>query len=228
MTVSEGVQVGTPELDRRSQQWLLVAVAGYAALSIMANVMSVRVLRIGPDWASFSVDAGTLTYPLTFTLRDLVHKVGGRSAARTVIVATAALNLIAAGGMWAAANLPADSAVSAPAQDLFGPVLTPVLRITLASVVAQVVAELADTEVYHRFVQRFGHRSQWGRVLSSNAVAIPVDSVIFVAIAFGGVVPFSVAASIVWANIVVKGLTSFVSVPLIYAVPEDPGRAPRD
>lgn len=204
-------------------RWLLAAVTGYAAFSIMANVMSVRILRVGPDWASFSVDAGTLTYPLTFTLRDLVHKAGGRSAARVVIVCTAALNLVAAGAMWATANLPGDDAVSTPAQEWFGPVLTPVLRITFASVIAQVVAELVDTEVYHRWVLRFGERAQWGRVLSSNAVSVPLDSIVFVAIAFAGDVPFGVAASIVWANVVVKGLTSVASVPLIYAVPERPG-----
>ena len=213
---------------RRALNWLLVATAGYVACSILANVMSVRILRIGPDWAAFSVDAGTLTYPLTFTLRDLVHKVGGRHVARVVILSTAALNVFAALAFWATAELPGDPAVAAAAQDFFGPVLSPLLRITAASVIAQVIAELLDTEVYHRFVQRFGHRKQWGRVLSSNAVSIPVDSVVFVAIAFGGVVPFGVAVSIIWANIVVKGLTSVATVPLIYAVPEDLTRPPLD
>lgn len=213
---------------RRSLNWLLVATAGYVACSVLANVMSVRILRLGPDWASFSIDAGTLTYPLTFTLRDLVHKVGGRQVARVVILATGALNVFAALALWATAALPGDPAVVAAAQDSFGAVLNPVLRITAASVIAQVVAELIDTEVYHRFVQRFGHRRQWGRVLASNAVSVPVDSVVFVAIAFGGVVPAAVAVSIVWSNIVVKGLTSVVTVPLIYAVPEDLDRPPVD
>jgi uncharacterized integral membrane protein (TIGR00697 family) len=215
-------------LGRRAMTWLLVATCAYVACSLLANVMSVRILRLGPDWASFSVDAGTLTYPLTFTLRDLVHKVGGRHVARVVILATAALNVVAALAFWATAALPADAAVSTAAQEWFGPVLSPLLRITLASVVAQVIAELLDTEVYHRFVQRFGHRWQWGRVLASNAVSIPVDSVVFVAIAFGGVVPFGVAISIVWANVVVKGLSSVLTVPLIYAVPEDVSRPPID
>jgi uncharacterized integral membrane protein (TIGR00697 family) len=215
-----------PVLHRRALTWLMVAVTGYAACSITANVMSVRILRIGPDWASFSVDAGTLTYPLTFTLRDLVHKVGGRTAARVVILSTAGLNVLAALGMWATANLPGDAAVSTAAQEWFGPVLTPVLRITAASVIAQVVAELVDTEVYHRWVARFGARRQWGRVLSSNAVSIPLDSVVFVAIAFAGELPWSVGVSIVWANVVVKGLTSLVTVPLIYAVPEEVTLAP--
>ena len=215
-------------LGERATTWLLVATAGYVAASVMANVMSARILRIGPTWFNFAVDAGTLTYPLTFTLRDLVHKVGGRKVARTVIVATAVLNIVLALGLWATAVLPGDPSVTTPAQHWFGPVLTPVLRITLGSIVAQVIAELIDTEVYHRYVKRFGHRAQWGRVLASNAVSIPVDSVVFVAIAFGGVLPLAVAVSIVWANIVVKGLASVLTTPLIYAVPEDLTRPPMD
>jgi len=216
------------DLNRRALTWLLIAAAGYVACSLMANVMSVRILRIGPDWASFSIDAGTLTYPLTFTLRDLVHKVGGRWAARVIILSAAAFNIVLALGLYLAAILPADSEVPGPAQEWFGPVLNPVTRIVLASVIAQVIAELADTEVYHRFVMRFGHRMQWGRVLTSNAIAIPIDSIVFVLIAFGGTLPWSVAVSIIWANIVVKGLATIVSIPLIYAVPEDLTRPPMD
>lgn len=228
MASTDTISAGQRLFSHRALNWLLVATAGYVACSLLANIMSVRILRLGPDWASFSIDAGTLTYPLTFTLRDLVHKVGGRQVARVVILATAALNVVAALALWATATLPGDPAVVSAAQESFGSVLSPVLRITAASVIAQVIAELIDTEVYHRFVRRFGHRQQWGRVLTSNAVSVPVDSVVFVAIAFGGVVPFAVAVSIVWSNIVVKGLTSFLTVPLIYAVPEDLRRPPLD
>lgn len=209
------------EADLRAQQrWLVIAVAGYVAFSLMANIMSVRILRIGPPWAEFSIDAGTLTYPLTFTLRDLVHKAGGKSVARVTIVSAATLNVVLAFALWTAGSLPGDPSVIGPGQDAFGAVLNPVLRITAASVIAQVIAEFIDTEIYQVYVRRFGMKHQWGRVLGSNAVSIPVDSVVFVAIAFGGVVPFAVAVSIVWANIVVKGLTSVISVPLIYAIPD--------
>ncbi len=193
---------------------LLVAVGAFVAASLIANVMSVRLVRV----AGFSIDAGTLTYPLTFTLRDVVHKLGGRRAARATIVATAGFNVVLAVGLWAAARLPADLDVGP--QREFGEVLVGTWRIVVASVVAQVVAELLDTEVYHRVVLRFGHGRQWLRVLASNAVSVPVDSVIFVVIAFGGEIPASAVWSIIVANIVVKGITSVVSTPLIYTVPD--------
>lgn len=205
----------------RAMRWMLISVAAYVACSLMANVMSVRILRLGPTWASFSIDAGTLTYPLTFTLRDLIHKVGGRSVARIVILTCGALNALLALGLYLTAILPGDPNVVSGAQSHFGEVLTPVTRIVLASVVAQVVAELVDTEVYQLFVDRFGHRFQWGRVVTSNSVSVPLDSALFVVIAFGGDIPFAVALSIVWANIALKGVTTLLSVPLIYLVPEE-------
>jgi uncharacterized integral membrane protein (TIGR00697 family) len=192
-----------------------VAVGAYVAAALIANVMSVRLVRV----AGFSIDAGTLTYPLTFTLRDVIHKLGGRRAARATIVATAGFNVLLALGLWTAARLPADMTVGP--QREFGQVLVATWRIVVASIVAQVIAELLDTEVYHRIVLRFGHVRQWSRVLGSNAVSVPVDSVIFVLIAFGGQIPSSAAWSIIVANIVVKGITSVVTTPLIYAVSEE-------
>lgn len=198
-------------VDQRRLAWLLVATGGYVAASLMANVMSVRVVRV----VGLSVDAGTLTYPLTFTLRDVIHKVGGVRAARTTIVATAGFNVMLAVGLWAAAELPAD--LNAGPQREFGEVLVGTWRIVAASIVAQVVAELLDTGVYQRWVRRFGPERQWGRVLSSNAAAVPVDSVVFSVLAFAGDLPARTIVAIIWANIVIKGVTSLLTTPAIYA-----------
>ena len=56
------------------------------------------------------------------------------------------------------------------------------------------------------------------RTISSNAVSVPLDSVIFAVIAFAGRLPASVVWSIIVANIVIKGLTAVASTPLIYTV----------
>ena len=54
---------------------------------------------------------------------------------------------------------------------------------------AEVVSELIDTEIYSAWVRRMGTRHQWGRVVASNAVSVPVDSALFVSLAFVGVLP---------------------------------------
>jgi uncharacterized integral membrane protein (TIGR00697 family) len=126
-----------------------------------------------------------------------------------------------AGFFWLVARLPADTFTGPQLE--FGMALSPVWGIVIASIVAEVVAELIDTEVYQRWVQRFGGRLQWGRVLSSNAVAIPLDSALFVGLAtIFGVFPPEVAWSIFWVNVVCKGVVTLISIPWIYWVRPEP------
>ncbi len=204
--------------SRSSTVSLLLAVAGgYVAAQVLADIASLRIIEV----AGFAVDAGTLVYPFTFTLRDLIHKMAGKTAARTVILTAAVVNIGMAVLFWVTSRLPA--ADTAPQTVLFGDVLAPVWGIVMASILAEVVAELIDTEVYSAWVRRLGERHQWGRVLSSNAVAIPVDSAVFVGVAvLTGVFPTVVAWSIFWVNVVVKGAVTLVSIPWIYLVRPDP------
>jgi uncharacterized integral membrane protein (TIGR00697 family) len=99
-------------------------------------------------------------------------------------------------------------------------VLSPVWRIVFASIVAEVIAELIDTEGYRLWVRKVTRRYQWARVLVSNSISIPVDSLIFVWIAFGGAMPSAVVWSIFASNVIIKGLTTLVSLPGIYLVKE--------
>lgn len=191
---------------------VVVVAVCYVAAQMLADITSLKIAMI----AGFSIDAGTLVYPFTFTLRDMVHKIAGARIARVLIFAAAGINLFMAGLFWLASILPPDLTVGA--QTEFATVLSPVWRIVIASILAEVIAELIDTEVYSRWVKRFRSRLQWGRVLSSNAIAVPIDSAVFVLVAFGGVLPAVVVVSIFWSNVIVKGATTLLSMPFIYLV----------
>jgi hypothetical protein len=202
---------------KRPVRSLLIVGGAYVAAQMMADIASLRIISV----AGYAVDAGTLIYPFTFTLRDLVHKIAGTTAARTVIVLAAVVNLLMAGFFWLVARLPADSFTGPQIE--FGAVLSPVWGIVAASIVAEVLSELIDTEAYRRWEIRFGQRHQWGRVLASNAVAIPVDSAVFVGLAtMFGIFPPAVAMTIFWVNVVLKGLVTVVSIPWIYWVRHEP------
>jgi uncharacterized integral membrane protein (TIGR00697 family) len=191
-----------------------IVIAAYAAFQMMADIASLRIVTV----AGFSVDAGTFVYPFTFTLRDLVHKTAGIRVARVLIVTVAVLNLIMALLFWLTSILPPDLSVGPQVE--FGMVLSPVWRIVFASILAEVVSELIDTEGYRLWVERVTHRYQWARVLVSNAVSVPVDSLIFVWLAFGGTMPSTVVWSIFVSNVLIKGVTTLISLPGIYLVKE--------
>jgi hypothetical protein len=186
----------------------------YVAAQMLADIASLKIALL----AGFSIDAGTFVYPLTFTLRDLVHKRLGLAAARTVVILAAAVNLFMALFFQFAVHLPEDPEWGLGRE--FAAILGPVWRIVTASIAAEVLSELIDTEVYRWWVSRVSARFQWMRVLVSNSLGIPVDSLIFCWGAFGGTLPAAVVWSIFFANVIVKGLVTLASLPGIYLVKE--------
>ena len=192
----------------------LLIVSSYIAAQMLADITSLKIATIGP----FSIDGGTFIYPLTFTLRDLVHKLLGKKAARTLIVTAGVVNVVMAALFAFVTWLPADP--SWGLQREFATILGPVWRIVVASILAEVVSELLDTEVYHLWVTRVTTRYQWLRVLTSNAISVPVDSLIFCWGAFGSTLPVATVWSIFWSNVLVKGAVTLLSLPGIYLVPE--------
>jgi uncharacterized integral membrane protein (TIGR00697 family) len=197
----------------------LLVISTYIAAQMLADVASLKIALVpaGPI-GSLSIDGGTFIYPLTFTLRDLVHKILGKQAARILIVTAAGINLLMAALFAFVSWLPPDPSWGLQAE--FAAILGPVWRIVIASIVAEVASELLDTEVYHLWVTRVTTRYQWARVLTSNAISVPVDSLVFAWIAFGGMLPASVVWSIFWSNVLVKGAVTLFSLPGIYLVPE--------
>ena len=192
----------------------LIVSAAYIAAQMLADIGSLRIVLL----AGMSIDAGTFIYPLTFTLRDLVHKTAGIKAARVLIVTAALINIVMAGYFWFVARLTADPQVGPQLE--FARVLSPVWRIVFASIAAEVISEMIDTEAYRFWVEKITIRYQWARVLFSNSLSIPLDSLAFGWLAFGGVYPVGVVWSIVLSNIIVKGITTLVSIPGIYLVKE--------
>jgi uncharacterized integral membrane protein (TIGR00697 family) len=151
----------------------VLVVTAYIAAQMLSDVLSLKIAFV----AGFSIDAGTFVYPFTFTLRDMVHKLLGRPAARAAIVAAGVVNLVMAGLFAFAAWLPPDP--TWPLQREFAAVLAPVWRIVVASIVAEIASEFTDTEIYHLWVTRVTRRYQWARVLVSNSVSVPLDSLLF-------------------------------------------------
>jgi len=197
----------------------ILLVGSYAAAQMISDIASLKIADIG----GFAVDAGTFIYPITFTLRDLIHKRLGKRAARTTIILAAAVNLFMAGYLAIVARLPADSfwngsVPGASLGEAFALVLAPAWTIVLASIAAEVVSELVDTEAYALWTKRMGARLQWTRVLVSNAVSVPLDSLVFAWLAFGWTMDAASVWQIFWFNVAVKGAVTLLSLPGIYLV----------
>jgi uncharacterized integral membrane protein (TIGR00697 family) len=213
LNLRQKAQVPAPTGQTVSTVAILV-VAGYIAAQMLADIASLKIGVVG----GLAVDMGTFIYPITFTLRDVVHKVLGKRNAQTLILAAGSINLLMAGYLMWVASVPSDPQWGLGVE--FRAILAPVWRIVLASIAAEVVSELLDTEVYHWFVTRITRKHQWARVLISNAVSVPVDNAIFSVGAFGWTLPWEVVGQIFLINLLVKFGVTLLSLPLIYTAPD--------
>ncbi|TFG82285.1 MAG: VUT family protein, partial [Spirochaetales bacterium] len=129
----------------------IVLIGTYIAVQMLSDIGSLKIAKV----AGLAVDAGTFVYPVTFTIRDMIHKRLGKKAARTTVLLAAGINIVMALFFWLISLLPADSSWSiwegagVSMNDAFARVLAPAWTIVIASIVAEVFSELVDTEVYH-------------------------------------------------------------------------------
>lgn len=148
--------------------------------SAVIYILAVLVANLTATWflplpIFGQVAVGTFVFGFTFTQRDRMHRHGRRFVYGVIAVAAALSALLSLAGQ-----------------------VPP--RIIVASVIAIVLAETADTEIYQRLLAQ----SWWHRVLKSNAVSIPLDSIFFNLVAFLGVFDARFLVSLIVGEIVVK------------------------
>ncbi len=185
----------------------------YVVIGMLSNISSLRIVEV----LGISMDAGTLLYPLTFTLRDLIHKKSDKKTAIHIVYIGVVMNLLMFIVFFIVSKLPADMLVGE--QKEFGQVLVGSWRIVLASIVAMFISEVVDSEIYQWYAEKF-KKYHFMRVLTSNFISVPLDSAIVTLIAFYGVMPNSVLISITLVNIAIKYIITLITVPSIYLVKE--------
>ena len=170
----------------------------FVVCTVLANFTLDSFVPVG-DF--FLVNVGTLFFGITFTQRDRLHRFGRPLVYRLIAVA-------------AGANVVAALALGTP------------LRYVAVSFLAIVVAETANTEVYHRLL-----RFRWlARVAGSNAVAAPLDTVLFTTLAFAGA-PFATLqwmTQVIVTDVLVKYGASLVAAVTILSRPEWVPRPPAE
>src|SRR5262245_63627297 len=202
---------------------MTLAVGLYIACERIANVTAVKPILVGG--LGIVVPAGVFIYALTFTLLDLINERLGKRGARQVIGTAFCANLLLAAYAQLTVWWPAPAFFDG--QQAVVRVLGATPRIVAASLIAYLVASLVDAELFAWWRARVGGY-RWARVLVSNALSTAVDSLVFVTLAFAGVLP---VLPLVVGQYLVKMAVTVVSLPLIYvihagpSVPLEPARA---
>lgn len=212
-------------MSKQMIRTVVLLVGTYVMAQAIADIGATKLIEIG----GVVMPGGTFIFALTFTLRDMIHKRLGREWARAAIGAAAALNVLLAVYLFFISRLPSPDFFALG--DSWNAIFAIVPAITIGSIVAELASELTDTEVYHFWKTRFPRAPQWSRVLASNFVSLPVDTVIFTLLAFVLLPPlfgaegmpfWQAVARVVSGQILFKAAVTVISLPLIYTVEDRP------
>ena len=188
----------------------LILLAGLFTASIVcANVLASKLFEVG----GFVMTAGILAFPLTFLVTDVINDVWGRATAQTVVWTGLAANLLMVLMFRVGIILP--PAGFWGGQGAFESVLGAVPRIVLASMVAYLISQSWDVHIFDVIKRRLP-TGLWLRNNLSTISSQIIDSAIFLALAFGGIMPIPDLVQMFFVYVVVKLAIALLDTPLVY------------
>ena len=155
----------------------------FAACLLISNILAVKIIMIGP-WAA---PAGVLIFPISYIIGDVVAEVWGYQKARLIIWAGFAVNLIAI--LFYSLSIVIPAAPFWTNQDAYATVLQYSPRIALASIVAYLFGSFINAYVMSRVKVLTAGKNFSMRAVVSTIAGEGIDSVIFMSIAFIGIIP---------------------------------------
>ncbi len=184
----------------------------FVAVLLISNIASTKILDLGP----FTFDGGTILFPIIYIFGDILTEVYGYKAARRVIWTGFASALLMSVVLIIVGKLPAASDWAY--QESYDNILGLTTRIVIASLIAYWFGEFSNSYIMAKMKVKMQGKKLWMRTIGSTIVGEGFDTIIFVIIAFWGVLPNGLLVSVIISNYIFKVGFETLATPLTYYV----------
>ncbi|PYN75307.1 MAG: transporter [Candidatus Rokuibacteriota bacterium] len=192
--------------------WRFVTFAAlFVTCLLTANTLAAKLVAVG----GLVLSAGIVIFPVSYIVGDVLTEVWGYGAARRVIWLGFGCNTLMVAAIWVGGELPA--APFWKGQAAYSEILGQTPRILLASFVAYLVGEFANSFVLAKLKILTHGRWLWTRTIGSTVVGQALDSAVFVTLAFAGSVPTGALIGIALGQWIAKVVYEAAATPLTYA-----------
>lgn len=174
------LDAGGAQIIAMQPRFLWFLTLSYAMVIVLSNWFDPRLISI----FGLDTDAGTLIFPFTFLLSDLITEVYGYKHARRAIWAGFLFNIIFIVYGQIVIHMP--SPLYPTQNDMFDSLLSTNVRIILASAVSYFCSEPMNSFVMAKLKIKMQGKYMGIRFVLSTVLASGIDSAIFGVIAFYG------------------------------------------
>ena len=188
--------------EKRERVFIILAAVFFASMTMLNVIGLTRFIRLGP----LALAIGVLPYPLTFLVTDLISELYGRARANFIVWVGLGLNLFVITimflGQWLnsvdvnaqppwqvlylakpislANGVQVDGAV-----DLFYIIYSCASGSVLASMLAYILAQFFDVQIFHYLKEKTQGKALWLRNNVSTLCSQLIDSLVVISITFG-------------------------------------------
>lgn len=193
-------------------RYLDVITALFVTVLIVSNVTASKITNF---WG-LTLDAGTILFPLSYIIGDVLTEVYGFSRARRVIWIGFLCNILMAATFMIIGALPAD--VSWNNQSAYDAILGLTPRIVAASMIAYLTGEFINSFILAKLKVRTKGKHLWARTIGSTLFGQLFDTVFFITIAFWGIFPAELIIALIVSNYLFKVSIEILFTPITYTI----------
>ena len=199
-----------PASNARYSHWFVLVVAVFITCLITANIAAVKLV----NFFGFILPAAVLVFPISYITGDVLTEVYGYRQARRVIWLGFMCNAMAVGALWVGQILPAASFWDA--QVAYERILGYTPRLLAASFLAYLVGEFANSYILAKMKIATRGRWLWLRTIGSTLVGQGLDSMVFITVAFWGMIPPVALVATIVTQWLAKSMYEAAVTPLTY------------
>ena len=197
---------------QKSYKYLGAISVFFVSVLLISNVASAKIVDFG--W--FTFDGGTLLFPLSYIFGDILTEVYGYKQSRRVIW----LGFFSA-FMMSVIFIVVGKLPSAPGwnnQVAYDAILGLTPRLVIASLIAYASGEFSNSYILAKMKIFTKGKMLWTRTIGSTIVGEFVDSILFIVIAFFGILPNSLLITLIISNYIFKTSIEVIFTPITYKV----------
>lgn len=184
----------------------------FVSVLLISNIVSSKII----DFGLFTFDGGTLLFPLSYIFGDILTEVYGYKKSKKVIWLGFFILLVMSIIFIIIGKLP-------PASDwhnqtAYELILGQTPRIVFASLIAYLCGSFVNSFILAKMKIFTKGKKLWTRIIGSTIVGELIDSIIFILIAFFGILPNNLLITLIVSNYVFKTGIEIIFTPLTYKV----------
>jgi uncharacterized integral membrane protein (TIGR00697 family) len=205
-------QQESPSISKEYSRWFIIITAIFITCLITANITAVKLVNV----FGLVLPAAVIIFPISYIIGDILTEVYGYHHARRVIWLGFFCNLITVLAIWVGQMMPSTGFWDG--QAAYERILGYTPRLLIASFLAYLAGEFSNSFVLAKMKIATKGRWLWSRTITSTIIGQGLDSLIFITVAFAGIIPTSGLLNAIITQWLFKTAYEATATPLTYMV----------